>query len=88
MSDMEISSADAAENLPPDSYDTGANMGAPSATNEKENNFHDKSVEKSTKSGKDERSPSKSKDYGRDRERNDRDRDREREERDKSRRKR
>ncbi|XP_037824546.1 splicing factor 1 [Lucilia sericata] len=85
MSDMEISSMGIAQNLPPDSYDTGANMGAPS-TNAEDGIYHEKSDDKKSKSSKDERSPSKTKDYGKDRERSERERDRE--DRDKSRKKR
>lgn len=68
---MDISSVGVTSNLPPDSYDTGANMGAPSAIPE-ERIYHENSEAKKLKISKDDRSPSKSKDYGRDRERDDR----------------
>lgn len=86
---MNISSMDIAENIPPDSYDTGANMGAPPPIMALEDNgiLGDKIVdEKKVRHSKEERSPSKSKDYGKDRDRERSGRDRE--DRDKSRKKR
>lgn len=82
MSDMDISMGFTV-NLPPDSYDTVANMGAPSAVSE-DGIYNGKSEVKKSKFSKDDRSPSKSKDYGRDKDHSDRDR----EERDKSRKRR
>lgn len=90
MSDMDISSLDIAENIPPDSYDTGANMGAPppSAMTSENSGLSSGKMddEKKVKNSKDERSPSKSKDCGKDRDRERSARDRE--DRDKSRKKR
>ncbi|TMW40261.1 hypothetical protein DOY81_014660 [Sarcophaga bullata] len=90
MSDMDISSMDIAENIPPDSYDTGANMGAPppSAITAENIGLLSGKIdnEKKVKNSKDERSPSKSKDCGKDRDRERSGRDRE--DKDKSRKKR